>query len=1124
MVDGFVSMRTGFAAQLRRHRRAAGLSQHELAARAGLSVAAVRDLEQGRSRRPHPGSLQALVAALSLSDKAAAALRTAADGVPGESAARLAGPREDHRPDGPLRVGVLGPLTVHRGPTEVRLGRGRRRAVLGRLALSANNAVPVRDLLELVADGQAAPGAAQTYVSRLRLALEPRRQIRGGDGVIELVGAGYRLVLDADRLDLAVFRRLVNEAKQAALPRPDDALDRLDSALGLWRGTPLADVPELRDHPLVVHVMEERIAAALRHADLAQRLGRSERSLPLLRALTADHLLHEPLHGRLIIALAASGLQAAALAVYDDIRRRLGEELGIDPGTDLAEIHRRVLRQDLAPAAPPSLTALSKARREVSPEAPSEAPAQLPADTVAFTGRDAEMAELDRMRGEPSGDACARVIAICGPAGSGKTSAAVHWAHRIRDDFPDGQLYVNLRGYDPTAPMPVAEALGRFLRALGVAPARVPADPDEAAGLYRSVLAGRRLLVVLDNALNAAQVRPLLPAGAAGLVLVTSRNRLSGLVALDGARRLDLAGLRPDGARSLLNRLVGAPRARAEPRALDQLAALCSGLPLALRIAAAAITDDPSRRIGDYVDRVRAAPVEQLRLADDEAAGVRAAFDSSYERLPDTARAAFRLLGVIAGGDFGLPAAAQVIGTDLQAAERILRTLTGVCLIDEPGPGRFAFHDLIREYARERLHAEESPAEVHEAVGRLLDWYLSVASAANDVLTPTHRAVTPSVTRPVVPVPFGPERDEVLAFLEREASHLPGMVRLAVEHGHHTAAWHLTYLLAGFFDLGTHAAQAIEATRWGVEAACRLDDPVAERIMRNTRAALCNVARLPQQAIEDLHRVIALAKATGATRGEAHGENNLGRALRQLGRPTEAIEAYQRSLALLLDAGDQPESVAITLNNLGNVYAHIGQFDRAADSLDRAMRQWDQLGSPAGRTMTLNSLGKLHQRTGTLAAAERRLAEALTLAREYGQRALEVDALIGLGLTLTDTGRHDEARDHLDLALSLAHQSGTDPDELTARTALARLSLHRDDLDGAAAQLDAALALAATVTDPLAVAFTHRTAASLATRRSDHEAAGRYGRQALALFEKAGAGAEAAEVRSFLRGHPEISG
>ncbi|MGC7098666.1 BTAD domain-containing putative transcriptional regulator [Amycolatopsis lurida] len=654
----------GFGAVLRAHRSRARLTQRDLAERSGISLRAIRYLEQNRVERPRRDSLRRLADALDL---------------PGAVAAAWAG-GEFRLPPDQLSVGVLGPLTVAREGTPLELGPAKQRCLFALLALRAGEVVDRAEIIDALW-GDRPPSSClnlvHTYVSGLRKVLEPER---GGPFAPALHSSygGYRL--DVADLDLDRFDGLARRARAIRFSEPLPALDLFAQALREWRGPVLAGLPaNLRQHPVAVAAARRRLVTALDYADTALAAGEAADAVEHLQLLAEAEPWHEGLFARLMLALAASGQQAAALALFAEVRQRLADELGVGPGAELRAAHLRVVRGELGPSGP--------------------VPAQLPADVPAFVGRTAELALLDQP---------APITVVEGGAGVGKTALAVRWSHRVRARFPDGQLYVNLRGCgrEPVRPL---EVLARFLRALGVPADGVPGDVEAAASRYRARLATRAVLVVLDDAVNLEQVRPLLPGNPACPTLITSREPLA---AVEGARRFTLEPLDEADARLLLAGILGGERVTSEPAAVGELVTLCGRLPLALRLAAANIVAAPGSGVGAYNSAVRAHG--RLRTAADP---VRTACELCYARLDPRARRLFRLLSLVPGTDFPPEVAETLLGD--AGGGRVLARLVTANLVGEPAPGRFQFHDLLREYASERAMAEEGERELAEALSRL---------------------------------------------------------------------------------------------------------------------------------------------------------------------------------------------------------------------------------------------------------------------------------------------------------------------------------------------------------------------------------------------------------------------
>lgn len=1018
---------SGFGALLRAGRQATGVSQRELAARAGLSVAAIRDLEQGRSRRPRPAAVEALVGALGLTGDGAASFRHAAAG-PHPAVPKP--PLRHADPDEPVRLAILGPLTVHRGREPVPVGRGASRAVLGRLALSVNTPVPASELVSLLGDAPAVAlaNALHTRLSRLRSALRPTGPDRAV--LISRTPAGYQLNLADGQLDLAEFRCQVRQARAA---EPLVALAVLEAALALWRGNPLEDVPDLHRQSLVTAVMEERIAASLRHADLALATSQPGRCLPQLRELAAANPLHEPLHARLITALANSNLQASALDTYAGIRRRLVEDLGIEPSPELVDIHQRVLRQqhvrpvhllrqDRRPTATSSPCAdrphaaafaeRTTAARIQGVHDPAR-PAQLPSRVAGFAGRTGHLAELDDLVRRTGGTAAGAITVVAGSAGVGKTALAVHWAHAAAPRFPDGQLYVNLRGFDPGGrPVRPGEVLHGFLGALGVPAALIPADDDGRAALYRTMLAGRRLLILLDNAADADQVRPLLPGCAGCFVLVTSRNQLTGLIVSMRARLLTLPPLTGAEARQLLAARLSPTRLAAEADAIAELIDRCQRLPLALALIAARLAAQPATTIRALArqlgDEDPSGSLDTLSVGD-ASTDLRTVFSWSYRHLsPDAARL-FRLLGIHPGPDVSPAAVASLLAVTPARVRALLRELTGNHLLQEQRPDRFEFHDLLRAYAAELAKALDTPAARQQALHRVLDYYLVSAHTAAALLEPLRERVPIAVSqRGVLPEPLS-TRLEALSWFAAERAALLAAVRRAEAEGSHARCWQLAHIVSTclyarghWHDLASAQRTAMRAARRGGE---RTGEGHAHLGLARVYSGLGRWAKMRPH----LRRALAIFADSGDHAGLARAHNAMALSYSRRGAHLRALHHNQHALRHFRLAGIA-NAYGQALNDIGWDYALLGRYRPALSYCRRALQVIDALAEPTEAAHTWDSLGYVHhhlrERRRAVACYER----AVRLFRENGSRYHEAESLTRLGDTYRAAGRPDAAR------------------------------------------------------------------------------------------------------------------
>ena len=625
-------------------------------------------------------------------------------------------------------------MRAWRGPAEVDLGPNQQRATAALLLVRANQFVTTEDLIELLWEWHP-PGSAinviHKYIGAIRRLLEPDLEARTSGRWVTRHGGAYRLAADESTSDLIAFRRMLEHARLArAGDRPADALDLLMEALGLRRGA-CGEGLEVygRNRDYFTAVDREYPDAVVEAADAALACAQPLRMLPLLRQVASDEPLNESLQARLMLLLAATGQQALALSHYQAVRERLRDELGVEPGTQMRTAHGKVLRQEL-----PAAAAGTRAARISSPSgapSPLVPPAQLPADLPTFAGRGPELSQVSKLLNSDGESALVAICAIDGMVGIGKTTFAIHWAHHVAKHFVDGQLYLNLHGFDASASaMTPADALGALLYSLGVPAGHMPDDPDARAGLYRSVLAGKRILIMLDNARDVEQVRPLLPGsllpGSPGcLVIATSRNPLAGLAMTEGARLLTLKLPSMLTAREMLERRLGEDRVAVEPEAVEEIIELCGRLPLALASVAARAAAYPDFTLASIASALRhtRGRLDAFGIAG-VAADARTVFSWSYRRLCPQARRLFRLLSLQPAADITVAASASLLGDAPETASRLMAELTSAALITEHQPGRYAFHELTRAYAAELSDSTDTDTDRHEALARLLDHYL----------------------------------------------------------------------------------------------------------------------------------------------------------------------------------------------------------------------------------------------------------------------------------------------------------------------------------------------------------------------------------------------------------------
>ena len=906
-----------------------------------------------------------------------------------------------------MRFGLLGPLVIT-GPAGQRLSvpGPRQRVLLAALLLHANRPVPADALAELVWDGRPPPGYAVTlrsHVRRLRHALGP--------GAAQLLtrDPGYLIQLAEADLDVLQFETLCRDAGAAVrAARWRAASGAAAQALRLWRTDPLLDVPSqvLRDEfvprldRLWQQVLEDRIEADLQR-------GQHTRLVPQLRDLTAQYPLREHLHAQLMQALADSGRQAEALQAYQDARRVLVAELGIEPGPELRGWHERILAggaerggRPVIEAEPGRPTASgAKPARQPAGGAASQPPRLLPAAVQHFSGRSAELKQLtrrlDRHSGGPQG--AMPISVIHGTAGVGKTTLAVRWAHQVADRFPDGQLYVNLRGFDPAGP-PVspAQAILGFLEALSVPAGPLPASLDAQAGLYRSLLAGRRMLILIDNARDVSQVRPLLPGGGGCLVLVTSRERLTGLIAAEAAEPITLDVLTVPEARAMLRGRLGADRVLREPDSVTRLIEVTARLPLALSVAAARAAQRPSSPIAALVGELEDVRGRLDALdAGDGVTSVRAALSWSYRQLSEPAAQVFRLLSLHPGPDIAAPAAASLAGLDLPRAGRALDELSRAHLVAEPTPGRFAFHDLLRAYAAELAASQDCAPERRAAVHRMLDHYLYSAYAATLQVYPARDRIE------FPPPPPGVHPEQLasppagLAWLGAEYQVLLAVAGQAAEAGFDRYAQQLPDVLATFLDRRGRSLDSAAVQRLSLAAAERRGDRLGQaRAHRFLGRSLIRLNAYPD-GYAHLGQAMELFAAVGDRLGQARSHLALVMALERQGL-AEALAHAEQALPLYRSVGHRAGEAA-ALTALGDCHGQLGAYPEALAYCTQGLDLHLELGNRDGAAESWAALGEAHLGLGDNVAAIACYLEALGLLCELGQAYNQSTVLIRLG-------------------------------------------------------------------------------------------------------------------------------
>jgi DNA-binding SARP family transcriptional activator/tetratricopeptide (TPR) repeat protein len=908
----------------------------------------------------------------------------------------------------PVEFRVLGQIEALVDGRVLDVGHARQRSVLAALLIEANRVVSVDQLVERVWGSAYAPGdprsVLRTYLWHLRRALAATQDV-----ALERHAPGYKLVMDERTVDLYRFRDLLTQAETAG----DDGktADLIEQALELWRGEPFAGLDTPWINAARHNLLLRRQSARLDLTDIRLRLGRHTAVLAEVTDHAAEHPLDERIAGQLMLALHRSGRSADALAQYQRTRNLLADEMGTDPGPALRRLQQQILTAD------PALTLPIPGARSRA----ATVPRQLPATPRPFTGRVRELARLSAAvdeRADPGGTLV--ISAIGGAGGIGKTWLALHWAHQYADRFPDGQLYVDLRGFDPSGePMLPQSALQGFLDALGVAPAAIPPDVNTATALYRSLLVGKRMLVVLDNARDATQVVPLLPGSPGCTVLVTSRRQLAGLISAHGAQPLALDVLSDAEAHKLLAHHLGADRVAAEPDAIALLLEYCAGLPLALGIIAARALLRPDLPLAVLADELRDASARLAALeTTDITANLRAALSWSYDALtPDAARA-LGLLAMAPGPDIGAQAAARLLDLPVADTRPLLREMEDAFLLQQNASGRYRMHDLIRLYAADRAEHEHAVAQREAALRRLLDFYTRTAQTADRLLAP-HRPLTRlALTAPGNGHQPLPDASAAMAWLQAEHPNLLAAQHTAAGAGLHPAVWQLAWALATFHYRTGHYYDELMSWRAALEAAEHLPDPATRaETHRFLGRAYAGVGHL-EEATSHIHQSLDLAVRHREPAAEAHGHEVLAWVWAARGDDRQALHHATCSLDLCRALG-QPVWEAEALNAVGWYAARLGDHDTARAHCQAALALHKRHHNSTGEAETSDSLGYIAHHAGRHEEAIRYYRQALVLFRGLGDVYAIPSALDYLSRSLAAVDQHREARAGWQEALEL---------------------------------------------------------------------------------------------------------
>ncbi|MFF9014788.1 BTAD domain-containing putative transcriptional regulator [Streptomyces sp. NPDC014870] len=973
---------------------------------------------------------------------------------------------------------ILGPVRVWRGDTELALGPPKQQALLALLLARAGQLLTQREVIDAL--WEEPPGSAVNVVHRhvgaLRRLLEPELPSRADARRLLRGAGGYRLPVGPGELDLLRFRSLREEARRAtAAGDRARGVDLLVDALGLWSGpagTGLA--PRVAAHPLFTALNHEYLAAVKEAADaaLATDHVHGERVLVLLHEAGHHYPFDEALHARLVTVLAALGRQAEALAVHESVRARLAGELGVDPGPELRAAQERVLRQAVpvslamrvrVPESGPVVASQPVSAPQPAPvAAPQLLPAQLPPDIATFAGRRTELevsgvlpAAATRPESAlgatatPGGATPAAatpapgIAAISGMAGVGKTTLAVHWAHQVADRFPDGQLFVNLRGFHPTmAPLAAPDVMREIVSALGVPPRRVPDTPEALPAFYRSLLASRRLLILLDNARDSEQVRPLLPGAPGCLTLITSRHRLDGLLATHTVRFLGLEVLSLAEGVEFLARRLGAERVAAEPAAAEDIVELCGHLPLALAIVAARALLNPRFALEAIAGELRVTRGSlDAFTSSDAQVDARSVFSWSCRGLSEPAKLLFRLIGgAHAGPELSVAAAASLAGVRARDARVRLGELLDSGLLTEDEPGRFSCHELLRAFAKELSFARDDEETRARARRRLFEHYLHSAHAADALLAPYRdRVPLPPPGEGVVPEEPATER-QAAQWLYRQRQVLLAAVDGAAALGggeRDGLCWRLAATLELFLD---------RAGRWGEQRVIQelaLSSARSDRDLTGEAYALralgfayCRLGR-PAESRETLTRALNRFAGAGDPNGQATAHRSLAFLSNGLGEHTQALEHYRLASALYDRSGHRTGTAAV-LNEIGWTHILTGRYEQALDDCGKAVVLHQENGNRNGEAAAWDSVGVARHHRGEFGEALVAYGRALDLYRAVGDLSLQADTLAHIGDSHEGAGEPAAATAAWSEAAALFEHLGH-PDARQLRERLARL-------------------------------------------------------------------------------------
>ncbi|MDF5754539.1 tetratricopeptide repeat protein [Spongiactinospora sp. TRM90649] len=1016
------------------------------------------------------------------------------------------------------------------------LGSAKARHVLAVLLSAPGQPVSIATVIDRVWGENPPPkarGSVHAYIARLRRLLGDRAPLDRRSGT-------YVLDVDPDCIDLYRSRQLETQARAIAdSGNPEDALRLLIEAENLWRGEPLAGLSGEWARNLRISLESERHALIRKRVEIELEVGHHAELISYLYRLVGEHPWDESFVEHLMVALYRCGRQTEALKIYHEARQRLSEDHGTDPTPALSGTYQRILNADRDLASP-------RHRRRPRRVPPANT---LPRDTPDFTGREAELRHLFSALDRPA--TAIAIAAIDGMPGIGKTALATHAAHQLADRYPDGRLFLQLFAHDPTRP-PVdpADGLETLLSQLGVAADRMPDALEPRAALWRARLADRRMIVVLDDAAGADQVRPFLPAEPGCLVLITSRYRLTGLA---GIRPLSLDALSSQEAALLFRRIVGTERSL-ESDDVSRLVRLCGRLPLAVTIMATRLRHRPARGVGDLVTKLTRA---RNRLSEIRAGGndLVTAFELSYRGLTPAQQRAFRRLGLHVGADVTADAATALIECELPEAEQALEELIDRHLVQEPHADRVRFHDLLRMYARERAEEEEPPGEPRRAVARLLDYYLRAADEADRTRYPHRRRAPLVVEHPPAHLPVVDEPEIAADWLRAEHANLMSCAQHAADQGFPGHAVQLSLILATHLERGAlwldakrlhetalricqetgdreraarvtlelslvesrtgHLSDALQHALDGLHTFRELGEERGEAEMLDQLARACWLSGRLTVALEYAEQAVSIFRALRDHHGEGTALLHKGIALSYLGRPEEAEVSFKASLRILRGTDDRA-GMAQALNNLGDIEFNRGNDHAAMPLYHGALDAMRSVGWRQFEAVALNNVAGVLQRRGRHNEALHFYREALAVHREIGDKRHEAEALCNIGRTYLVSDMNAEAMAYFQKALAVARNIGDLYQQTRALQSIGDSQRTAAEFSLAHETYEQALSVAREVADPYLEAGCLQGLGEVLLHIDDREAAEARWRQAIMIFDRLGA-PEAAALRVRLR-------